>query len=287
MPPIVLDDGQINPKLARDAKAMFYVMVGSTGVGSVAFYLGADLQGLARIFLILLTFCLYTGFVHHLYQNEPSGIIERWQFHGWCFATQPLYGWGFLAFMILLGAFQLYLGRILGSDEDVKLALGLVYETQEASGEWWRFLTGPLLHNGVGHWMVNTMVGSGLLLVYGPVQGVRVIAAMLLAAPVSFLAVYECYLYFPLDSEGIVGISGAVTGAIGYFLAANLRIPDIFPRDYYVTTIFVALSTSFLVAMVVSTTSFIAHLGGFATGLLLGYLTHPVASTFYLEGDVA
>ncbi|MBD3645899.1 MAG: rhomboid family intramembrane serine protease [Pseudomonadales bacterium] len=284
MPPVNLDPPRVMVKLARDARVMFYMVTAFTVLGTIAFYLATE-QAIATagFFAIFGTVALNAGFNRHLFANDESFNQERWQFHGWCFASQPLYGWVFLIFMILLGGAQVWRAEALDSHEAVKLAFGLVFATQAESGEWWRFLTAPLLHNSLDHWMINTFIGAALLLIYGPVQRWRVIVAMVITAPASFLAVYGFYLYFPIDGEGIIGLSGGISGAIGFFLAANLRYRELFPRYYYVTTIFVALIASLLVSMMVSTASFIAHLGGFVTGLALGWVMRPVAPGFLTE----
>ncbi|MDZ7827008.1 MAG: hypothetical protein U5R48_14565 [Gammaproteobacteria bacterium] len=101
----------------------------------------------------------------------------------------------------------------------------------------------------MAHWATNTLIGAGVLLVYGPVLGVRCLVVLTLAAPLSFALVLAASEVVAFASQGIIGISGGIAGLMGCMLVANLRDPRSFPRHFAVVTAFVAASTLFTVSM--------------------------------------
>lgn len=280
LPPILVDTETVSGKLARDASIFRTMTIAMVLLGTFAFFLAADLRGAAYFLFVSTTIAIYASFNHRV-SRSPDALMERAKFYGWCFSNSPIYAYSFLTTMIILGSLQLYGNDFYGSSEAFKLEFGAIYSNVVDRGEWWRLLSAPLVHNSVAHWLINTLIGSALLLVYGPVLRSRIVWLMAVLAPLSFLAVSVASRFIDLDSEGIVGISGGIAGVVGYFFAANLRCPSCFPRHFSITTAFVVLSTLLVVSLVTSTTSFIAHFAGFIGGVLLGSITNPIPKSFY------
>jgi membrane associated rhomboid family serine protease len=286
LPPILLDPKKLTRKIVRDTRNMMYSTLLFLVVGSVISYFAVGWSFTVSFTFVFLSLFIYTVFDYLSFSASQDNLEQRWLYYGWCFSKPPVIAGSFLAVMALIGGIQVAAMMLGASHDTVRETLGLAYYRVTDHNEWWRILTGPYLHNSLAHWLTNTLIGAGLLLLYGPVLGaVRCWVVIIAAAPVSFLAVYVCSTYWSLDGEGIVGLSGGIAGVIGYFLAANLRDKPSFPPHFYFVTIFVATSSLLVVSFVTSTTSFIAHLAGFIAGILFGIISNPIHSSFYIEAS--
>lgn len=281
LPPVLLEPQRLTARIHRDVLLMLAGACVITVFFLIVFHLGTGLRGSIFFASVYLPLCAFFGFNAWILRSRDDAVSERWMFYGWCFSQRAYYAKGFLLLMLAIGALQLLGGYLLGSAEAYKLALGVVYAELPGSGEWWRLATAALVHNGLAHWLINTLMGTGLLAVYGPVIGFNVVVAAVVAAPVAFLAVLVAAWNFPIEGIGIIGISGACAGFMGCFFAANLRRPDSFPAHYAVVTFSVAAATLFLVSFTMSPGSFIAHLAGFAAGLLVGLVVDPFSPDFH------
>lgn len=264
---------------------MVYATIAATLVAWVLFFLSTGIHGAFMSLAVFAALAAHAAFNDQLFRHLPGALSERWMFYAWCFAQGPGKAYGFLVFMLVVGGSQLALSEVLGSAEAYKLATGLIYADLPASGQWWRLLTAPLVHDGVAHWMTNALIGSGVLLIYGPVLGGRALASIVLAAPLSFALVLAAGQVVAFDGKGILGISGGIAGLMGCMLVANLRHPESFPRHFAVVTAFVAASTLFTVSLVLSLASLTAHLGGFLVGVVFGLISDPVAGCFHVSHE--
>ena len=281
LPPSFLDADRILARVQRDVRSLFRMLIAATALGSLIFYWATDLHGAIMFLVVFGFFCSFVGFDVRMQREDRSTIAERWMFYGWCFSRGPTYALALLAFMLSVGGLQLLGAALLGSDEAYRRAFGLIYQELPHSGEWWRLATAPLLHTSVEHWLSNTMIGVGLMTIYGPVMGNRCVAAIAIAAPAAFATVLVVAWSFSLDTDGVIGISGGIAGMMGCFLTANLREAASFPRLYAVITLFVAGSLLFVVAYFFSVTSFVVHLAGFGFGALFGSLIDPFSPQFH------
>lgn len=271
VPPILVDPQTIVARTTRDAGRMALYTAGLTMIGSVIFYFGTDLRGTIGYVSIMMTMIAYSAFNYMEFSKHPETLRERWLFYGWTMSRRPTYALTFALMMLIIGVCQLSANQIWSYDLVLDSA-GLAFESVSEEGEFWRILTAPFLHKSADHWLINFVVGTGLLFVYGPVLRVRGVEAFLMAAPLSFAVVYVASAMGAIASEGIIGASGGVAGIVGYFLAENLKYPKRFPHRLYVTTLFVAASSLLVVSLVLSLTSFIAHFSGFLIGLTLGLI---------------
>lgn len=281
LPPIFVEPRRLQSKLLRDARLMMYMACFATLAALVLFYLSMGLRGAVVGVTVFAVIAAYMVFNDRLFRRVPGALTERWMFYGWCFAQGPGAAYGFLVFLLLLGGIQLAASEALGSAEAYRLATGVIYAELPASGEWWRLLSAPLVHVSVAHWATNTLVGAGVLLVYGPVLGLRCLVVIALAAPVSFAVTLAASEVVVFEGQGIIGISGGIAGLMGCMLVANLRYPESFPQHFAVVTAFVSASTLFTVSMFLNSASLIAHLGGFLVGAALGCIADPVSPRFH------
>ena len=286
-----LPPGQLAPhvvdlrlqKVTRHMAWMMFICIPAT----ILLAIGVDPRILSGPLLTsVVSVTLYVYFNYRLAYTTDA-LAERWQFYAWCFARGTGYVYGFLGFMLCIGAAQLLGGAWLGSTDNYLQALGMLYVGMPESGEWWRVVTGTLLHAGNAHWLANSLVGAGLIYVYGPVSGPRVMAVIAVTAILSFITVYVTQGIWPSAKDGMIGISGGIGGMVGYQLAANLRYRSSFPDYFYITTMFVAAITLLIVSLQTQLDSFIVHLSGCAYGLMLGCITRPVGDGFLAPTDAS
>jgi membrane associated rhomboid family serine protease len=131
-----------------------------------------------------------------------------------------------------------------------------------ADGDWWRVVTGNLLHASVWHLAVNLVgllaVGSLVERSLGTVRTVCVMAVSGLASMAASAV---------LSSEPVVGVSGVLSGVLAALVWLELRFPEQIPAWWRVPrgALFgvVALSALLSCLPFVATA---AHLGGFLGG---------------------
>lgn len=264
---------------------MLYLMVFATLGFSALFYQAMGARRALVSFTVFFVFAAYAFFNDQLFRSTPGALTERWMFYAWCFAQGPVMAYGFLVFMLLVGGIQLALSSALGSAEAYRLLFGLIYADLPASGQWWRLLSAPLVHDSMAHWATNALIGTGVMLIYGPVLGGGALASIVLAAPSSFALVLAASEVIAFDGKGIIGISGGIAGLMGCMLVANLCHPERFPRNFAVVTGFVAASSLFTVSLVLGSASLIAHLGGFLIGVVFGWIADPVSDRFHASPE--
>jgi membrane associated rhomboid family serine protease len=139
-----------------------------------------------------------------------------------------------------------------------------------ADGDWWRVVTGNLLHASVWHLIVNLLgllaVGSLVERSLGTVRTVCVMAASGLASMAASAA---------LSSEPVVGVSGILSGVLAALVWLELRFPEQIPAWWRVPR--GALFGVVALTAVLSFLPFVAaaaHLGGFIGG---GLAAMPLA----------
>jgi len=148
------------------------------------------------------------------------------------------------------------------------------------SGEYWRMLTSLFLHYGPLHLIVNLyalfVIGPGLERIIG---SVRFALYYLLAGLGSSAGVLLLHLSNLSRGEQLVGASGCVMGIVGVWAGYLLRHrhEPFAGRRLWNIGLIVAIQTAFDLST--PQISMTAHLGGLATGLLLGLLIRPRASS--------
>ncbi len=147
---------------------------------------------------------------------------------------------------------------------------GLMDDAAVHRGEWWRLFTAVMLHADVGHLAAN--VATGLVFLglamgsFGP--GVGLLAAFLAGAGGNIAGM----LLYP-QAHRSLGASGMVMGALGLLTAQSLALWKSGRGSRQLALRGGAAGLLLLILLGLSPearTDVIAHLGGFATGLLLG-----------------
>lgn len=142
------------------------------------------------------------------------------------------------------------------------------------TGEWWRSFSSAFLHAGPVHLILNMyflhMIGKMSVRILGPA---KFIAFYLLCAWTASLASY----YFSYQSLS-VGASGAIFGIFGFNLAVTWRLGDLIPkkaRDSIIKNHLVNIGINVAIGMSIARINNSAHMGGLATGILLGLMMLP------------
>jgi rhomboid protease GluP len=145
---------------------------------------------------------------------------------------------------------------------------GVMSNALVAKGEWWRLFTAVTLHGDVGHLAVN--VTTGFLLV-GLAMGAYGAGVGLLAAYLAGVGGNLAGLFFYGASHQSLGASGVVLGALGLITVESVGPRGVAVRDFLIR----GLCGGFLLLVLLGLspdprTDVLAHVGGFASGAILG-----------------
>lgn len=130
-----------------------------------------------------------------------------------------------------------------------------------ADGEYWRLLTAAFLHASILHILFNMYALS----LFGPMLEqalgyVRFIALYFTTAIASSVTVY----WLSAEHQTTVGASGAIFGLFGASFAVLMK------RGQDVSSLVMLLGINLLITFTVPNISWQGHLGGLASGLVLG-----------------
>jgi rhomboid protease GluP len=186
--------------------------------------------------------------------------------------TLGLIGLNFLIFLATVAAGA----GIFVPGGTVQVAWGSNFGPYTTDGEWWRLLTSLFIHFGVLHVVFNMWA----LAIFGPLLerlygSVNFLLLYLLAGIIGSLASISWQ-----PAVNSAGASGAILGLMGALLAAQLRTRQTFPisvvRPLRNTTL-AYLGWTFYSGFTIGGIDNAAHLGGLASGFLLGYaMARPV-----------
>ena len=157
-------------------------------------------------------------------------------------------------------------------DRDVLLRFGAKWGPRIADGEWWRLVAPIFLHIGFFHLLANSFA----LVIFGGVVertfGARNYVTVYLVAGVFGNIV--SYWAAPSLGAGASGAVSGIVGAYGAFLLTNRSVFGEMGRRS-LTTIGVIVAINVVFGLVAQGVDNWAHLGGFASGLALGWWLAP------------
>jgi len=195
------------------------------------------------------------------YQSEN----RHWPWRKELFHIGPLFDaasllWGLLAVFFFW----------LSNDSELIVSIGVMDTLAVMNGQWWRLFTAPLLHADLAHLTTNLIFGVLLLGLamgrYG--TGIGILSSYL--AGVGGNLVSWCFSDEP--QKGL-GASGMIMGALGLLAAQPISKWHI--SSPTLTRNITTIAAGVLLFVLLGSrpgTDFLAHLGGFASGLLLGSL---------------
>jgi membrane associated rhomboid family serine protease len=173
---------------------------------------------------------------------------------------------GALAVMSLVGLMQLALEKQWGGDVRLWDRIGVMYPRLD-EGEYWRLITGSLLHYSPLHFGIN----SAMVALIAPIAWHRLRLWLVPAlVGIAGLSLYAQYLLGSHAHDNAAGISGGVNGVLALLIVGSLRGDALVPRGVGL------LLTVILVLGIVGpellspTSATTAHLFGALLGGLLG-----------------
>ncbi|MEK4427296.1 rhomboid family intramembrane serine protease [Solibacillus sp. FSL K6-1523] len=136
-----------------------------------------------------------------------------------------------------------------------------------AAGEWWRIITSMFLHSGFAHVLFNMFS----LFLFGP-------ELEKIAGKMRFLTIYFLAGIFGVAATFVtqdpyyasVGASGAIYGIFGAFAALVYYTRNAFPQLKQIILPIIVISV--IMTFLTPNINIMAHLGGLATGFILGFV---------------
>ena len=187
---------------------------------------------------------------------------QRWPWRQEVSQGGLLFDWGSLAWFFLAVIFY-----CLETHSDLR-SVGRVDSTALAAGQWWRLFTAVWLHADIGHLAANASIGLMLLgLVMGRYgTGIGLLAAYLAGVGGNLMA----WLLWPSPHLSL-GASGMVMGCLGLLTVQSFSFPGRNPKTLKLLIGAILAGTMLFILFGLSPeTDFVAHLGGFLAGLILG-----------------
>ncbi|MEY2466741.1 MAG: hypothetical protein QOD03_1262 [Verrucomicrobiota bacterium] len=174
-----------------------------------------------------------------------------------------LFDWSSLAWVFLIALFF----WLSGEYPQMRDA-GIMDGAAVSRGEWWRLFTAIFLHADIGHFAANATIGLVLLGLtmghYG--TGVGILAAYLAGAGGNVTT----WLVF--ENHHSLGASGMVMGCVGLLAAQSVSFSRHPQAWKYAVGGLIGGTMLFILMGLSPGTDVLAHLGGFASGVLLGIL---------------
>ena len=179
--------------------------------------------------------------------------------------------------MVLCG-----LGFVAFSGEDL-LKWGADYRPVTVNGQWWRLVTSMFLHGGIMH-IFGNMFGlffAGIFL--EPVLGrAKYLFAYFITGIIASIA---SIWWHPATVS--IGASGAIFGLFGVFL--SLLLAGVFPpkaKKHMLTTVAIFIGYNLIMGLTGGIDN-AAHLGGLASGILLGFVLSFTIDKTEVQSEIA
>jgi rhomboid protease GluP len=176
--------------------------------------------------------------------------------------------------MLLLAVIATVWGFQVAGGKEQLIELGGILPWRYMDGQYWRLLTAVFLHGGWLHWFANSWAIYQLGSLYEVLFGSKRFALIFFVSGIcaSFAS--------SLHVEGVgVGASGGVFGILGAFVFSIWRSPQYRRQPWTKNLLGQLLFWTVINLYIGFQLPFIdnvAHVGGLAAGLLLGFIPHRV-----------
>lgn len=186
------------------------------------------------------------------------------RFFAWVGLRPRPFTWFVAAVVLVIGLVQFAAGF-----EQSYGSAGLIRNAVE-SGEWWRVMTGPLLHGGFIHLFFN-LVAVLVLGRFSEALANAAVASLVLVG--SAIGGAVCSLIFlPANISGSVGLSGGLMGQLGFLLILGLKKRPVIPfrltKAMGLSVLLIGMLGAFYSGMIDNA----GHFGGLGTGMILAWL---------------
>jgi len=229
---------------------------------------GAFFPDFLQAAVVMASMCLIVGgycFVdYRTIFVRKERLAERCAYYGWLFLKCRSYLAAVIIIYLASGAWQFLAGGELFLDR-----WGLIYDLPD--GEWWRVMTGSIIHSGPLHWLSNFAVAIGIAAACGPVLKKYFPVVFFLGGFASFLLCLAWNGLHPSDHDGLVGTSGGLAALLGAQLFLCFRFKHSYPRQYYLTILYFVMISMIVAAIFLSSVSLPCHIFGLLAGAALAY----------------
>lgn len=205
--------------------------------------------------------------------------LERIPWVTWILTISTIGFWCFTAYQVALTAgahsFSTIIRNVLSNAEnaDVLVTYGAKYNDAILAGQYWRFITPIFLHANLLHVGLNMLnlviLGIFIERLFGHL---RFLLIYLITGVISIIASF----YFA-PQEISVGASGAIFGLVGAYSIFVLVHRRAFRRNGIPALIWLTLiiGVNLGLGLFISNVDNYAHVGGFLSGCILGWLFAP------------
>ena len=185
----------------------------------------------------------------------------------------PLYSAVLIACLIAVSLCQFAVDGmdtiITGSNNSAELA-GFV-KTAFVKGEYWRILTGAVLHGGLIHLLFNCFALYQLGRIIEILSNRAHLAIVFLLAAIGGGILSLIFLPGGVS----VGASGGIIGFLGYLTVYGFKRRKLMPPDFLRSMIFNIAFIGFMGVFVIPNVDNFGHLGGLIVGIVYGFLQIP------------
>lgn len=233
--------------------------------------------GVAGILMLILGLVpLYEGW-KVLRKGKPSseadwaGEVDESRFDSWLGKQNTPVTYSLLAVLVVTGLAQLYLERGMSWTGLSLSKVGLLKnDLGSIGGEWWRFLTAPLVHGNLLHWLMNA---AAFRYLGGRVESLarwpHVVIVTVFAA-----AVGGFFSYAMVDAPS-VGASGGIMGLLGFLLVFEVLHSRLVPKPTRRRLIAGVVVTAVMGLLGFKFIDNAAHLGGLVAGMVYAAAIFP------------
>jgi membrane associated rhomboid family serine protease len=256
--------------------SMFIFIIGTALVFISALATNAAIFWQGSALFMLLSFSIY--FDYRLSKNDISALNERSLFFYWIFNSKTVKH-GFIIWLMIIivtGISQTALIKSLGNIDGLYEKSGAIHK-KIIEGEYWRLLSGPLIHNTIPHFLNNAV----FVLIIGPVSwGLYKTKSLLVfmignvagtfAATIQFMHIDK----YPFDVYG--GISSGIFALFGYLIGDHLTNKDVLPKKLAFQLFLLTVASIFAADIFSKTAASVSHVVGFLTGMVSGFFTYKL-----------
>ena len=250
---------------------------------TVAILLGLIWKSFAELTVVptilTATMFVYLSLDYYSVFRGHEDLAERCTYYGWIFSRCRPYLITAIVFFIASGITQFIIGG-----DDYLDQFGMYFDL--ADNEYYRMLTGPLVHSQAAHYLTNFSFAIAVSAICGPSLKMSFAPLFLMGGTASFgmTLLIEPYLDYP-GSLGLVGTSGGIAALLGGLLVLIVKNPASYPKGLFYTIIFFFTLGLVISAFFVSIISLSCHLFGAAAGLIWGLFLPDYLSATTVDND--
>lgn len=268
---------------------LLMILIACMALGFAAAGMRADEGFFLKSSVAFSLLLLFVGCQYAFIFRDIARLCGYSRFCSWCYLQSQTPVAVIILLVLFAGGGQLYLQARAGSLFGLVEQYGLEFD--KAAAQPWRYVTGPLLHAGLVHWIGNfslLLVAAGLSFPLGRPRPLWLVFIAGIYLPAFVLT----YLPHWVRSDAFLGVSGGVFALFGWIAGVALKNRRVFPFGLWWFVGYFAVATAAISSLLDPRASWFAHssglLIGVATGMLnLGVRLNLDASSQHADGASA